>query len=103
MQLAGVVGVGVERGYLEGDVLAVYADALPIERGGELQRDAGERDLAVVADGDEGADGDLLLGGAEMNVQAVGSEADGLALARLLTRSVSRLPWMVARRAGWSG
>ena len=39
------------------------ADALPIERRGNLQRDMIERGFAVVADGDGGADGDLMRGG----------------------------------------
>ena len=80
MQLAGVVGVGVERGYWKGDVVAVDANPLPVERGGDLQRDARERGFAVVADGEERADGDLLLGGAQMDVQIEGGEGDGLAL-----------------------
>ncbi len=67
-KLAGVIDVGVERGDGEGDVVAGEADALPVERRGDLQRDVGERRFAVVAHGDEGADGDLLRGGAEMHV-----------------------------------
>ena len=54
VQLAGVVGVGVERGDREGSVVAADANALPVERGGDLQRDAGERRFAVVADGERG-------------------------------------------------
>ena len=53
MQLAGVVGVGVERGHGKGCVPAADANPLPVERGGDLQRDARERRLAVVADGDQ--------------------------------------------------
>ena len=37
-------------------------------------------DLAVVAHGDEGADGDVMLGGAEMHVHVEGGEGDGTAL-----------------------
>ena len=56
------------------------ANALPVERGGDLQRDVGERGFAVVAHGDEGADGDVLLGGAQMHVHIEVGEGDGLAL-----------------------
>ena len=80
VQLAGVVGVGVEGGDRECGVAAENANALPVERGGDLQRNAGERGLAVVADGEEGAHGDLLLGGVEVHVHVEGNEGDGLAL-----------------------
>jgi len=69
-----VVGVGIEGGDGEGDVFAGDADALPVEGGGDLERDVGEGGFAVVADGDEGADGDVLLGGAEMDVHVVSGE-----------------------------
>jgi hypothetical protein len=42
-----------------------------------LQRDAGERGLAVVADGELGADGKVLLRRAEMHVEVEGGEGDG--------------------------
>ena len=48
---------------VKGDVVAGDANALPVERRRDLQRDVGERRFAVVAHGDEGADGDVLLGG----------------------------------------
>jgi hypothetical protein len=80
MQLAAVVGVGVEGGDRECGVAAENADALPVERGGDLERNAGERGLAIVADGEEGAHGDLLLGGVEVHVHVEGNEGDGLAL-----------------------
>ena len=62
VQLAGVVDVGVERGDGERRIRPCDANALPVERGGDLQRNAREGGFAVVAHGDEGADGDLLLG-----------------------------------------
>ena len=63
VQLAGVVGVGVDGGDLEGGLaLCVEREWLPVERGGDLQGDAGERGFAVVADGEQGANGDLLVG-----------------------------------------
>ena len=80
MKLAGVVDVGVERGDGVEGVVAGDANALPVERGGDLQRDVGEGGFAVVAHGDEGADGDLLLGGAQMHVHVEGGEGEGLAL-----------------------
>src|SRR5580658_4471631 len=39
VELAGVVGVGVEGGDEKGHITAEDADALPVERGGDLQRD----------------------------------------------------------------
>ena len=45
VKLAGVVGVGVEGGDGEGYVVAGDADALPIERRRDLQRNVGERRL----------------------------------------------------------
>ena len=80
VKLAGVVDVGVERGDGEGDVVAGEANAFPVERGRDLQRDVGEGGLAVVAHGEEGADGDLLRGGTQMHVHVEGGEGDGLAL-----------------------
>ena len=115
VQLAGVVGVGVERGDGEGDVAAGDADALPVERRGDLQRNVGERGFAVVAHGDERADGDLVFGGAEMHVHVEGGEGDGLALgvggggrgdhlgtARLEARR-GRPGWWSGRFRRWSG
>ena len=80
VKLAGVVDVGVERGDGVEGVVGGDANALPVERGGDLQRDVGEGGFAVVAHGDEGADGDLLLGGAQMHVHVEGGEGEGLAL-----------------------
>ena len=51
VQLAGVVGVGIDGVYLEGNIFCADANVLPIERGGNLQWNAGERSFAVVADG----------------------------------------------------
>ena len=80
VKLAGVVNVGVERGDGVDNVVGGDANALPVERRGNLQRDMRERGFAVVAHGDEGADGDLLLGGAQMHVHVEGGEGEGLAL-----------------------
>ena len=75
-----MVGVGVENGYLEGDVVLIESNALPGEGAGDLQRDVGEGLLAVVAEGEQGADGDVLFRRAEMDVKVEGGEGDGLAL-----------------------
>ncbi len=80
MQLTGVIDIGVERGDGEGNVAAVDANALPIEGRGDLQRDAGERGVAVVADGNCCANGNLMLGRVEMHIQIEAGEADGLPL-----------------------
>jgi hypothetical protein len=64
-----VVGVGVEDGDDEGHLAAVEADELPVEVGGELERQVGQRGFAVVAEGEQGADGEMALGGAEMDVE----------------------------------
>ncbi len=82
VQLAGVVGVGVDGGDVEGDVVSLAvgggdANALPVERGGDLEGDAGERGLAVVADGEQGANGDLLVGREKMDVEIEGGHGDG--------------------------
>jgi hypothetical protein len=74
VQLAGVVGVGVDGGCLKRNVVGVDANALPVERGGDLQRNMGERGDAVVADGDESANGDLLVCRAKMDVEIKGGE-----------------------------
>ncbi len=79
MKLAGVIDVRVERGDGEGDVARGNADRFPVERRGDLQRDLGERGMAVVADGEQSADADLLRGGAEMHVHVECGEGDGLA------------------------
>ncbi len=60
VELAGVVGVGVEGGDREADVAAGDADALPVEGRGDLQRNARQRRVAGVADGDKCACGELL-------------------------------------------
>ncbi len=80
MQLAGMVGVGVERGYGDGRVFAVDANPFPVERGGDLQRNAGERSFAVVAHRDQRADGNMLLRGEQPHVHIEVSEGHGLAL-----------------------
>ncbi len=80
VELAGVVGVRVERGHGEGDAAAGEADLFPVERRGDLQRDAGERGFAVVADGDAGADGDVLRRGLQANVEVERGEGDGEAV-----------------------
>jgi hypothetical protein len=48
---------------------AVEANLLPVERGGDLERNVAERALAVVANGEEGADGDLLSRRVEPEVE----------------------------------
>ena len=40
----------------------------------------GQRSFAVVANGDDGADGDVLGGWVQMNIEIEVSEGDGLAL-----------------------
>src|SRR5580658_8057354 len=79
VELAGVVGVRVEGGYGEGCVACAETDALPGEGAGDLQRDVGEGLAAVIADGEQGADGEVLVGGAEADVEIEVSEGDGLA------------------------
>ena len=49
MQLARMVGVGIECGHGKGDVFDVDANPLPVERGGDLKRDVRQRRIAVVA------------------------------------------------------
>ena len=80
MQLAGVVGVGINGGYLKGNVLCAETNVLPIECGGDLQGDAGKRGFAVVANGEQYADCDLLVCRSEVNVKIKSCEGDGLAL-----------------------
>ena len=85
MELAGVVDVGVEGGLLERSVVefrirAGDADLLPIERRGELQGEMGKGRGAFIADGEDGADGDVVAGGAEVNVEVEGGVSDGEAL-----------------------
>ena len=114
VKLAGVIGVGVERGDGEGDIAAGEANALPVERRRDLQRDVGERRLAVVAHSEQGADGDLLLGGAQMHVHVEGGEGDGFALgvggdgsadglAAELRLRRDRRWWWSGRFRRWSG
>jgi hypothetical protein len=45
-----------------------------------LERNAGERGLAVVAEGDEDADSDLLGGGKKMDVEVEGGKFDSLVI-----------------------
>ena len=113
VQLAGVVGVGVDGGHLEGESLilasgAVEANLLPVERGGDLERNAAERALAVVADGDEGADGNLLGRRVEPDVEVEAGEGDGLTLGRLCRGQLAfsgHLRWgqLRLRREGLGG
>jgi len=82
VQLAGMVGVGVDGDDVEGDGERLCAgsgeaNAFPVERGGDLERNEGQRGVAVVAEGEEGADGDLLIGGEKMDVEIEGVETDG--------------------------
>jgi len=44
-----------------------------------LQRDVSERRFAVVADGDEGADRDVLIGSAQVHVHVKGDKGHSLA------------------------
>ena len=85
MELAGVVHVRVDGGLLERGVVKIGiragdADLLPVERRGELQGKMREGRGAAVADGEDGADGDVVIGGAEVNVEVESGVGDGLAL-----------------------
>jgi len=71
--------VGVEGGDGEGDVAAGEANSFPVERRGDLERNVSKRGAAVIAQGEESANGDLLRGRAEMNVQVEGGEGEGFA------------------------
>ena len=51
---------------------------VPSSRGGNLQRDPRERELAGIAYGDQTAHGDLLSGGVEADVEIEAGEGDGL-------------------------
>ena len=80
VKLAGVIGVGVERGDGVESVRGGDADALPVQRRGDFKRDFGQRGFAVVAHGDEGAHGDFMFRGAQMHVHVEFGEGQGLAL-----------------------
>ena len=80
VQLAGMVGVGVERGYLQRNVLAQNADALPGERGRELERDMAEGSLAVVANGEDRSYGNVTVRGVQTDIHVEVGGGDGLAL-----------------------
>ena len=77
VELAGMVGVGVERGDGERRIAAGEANLFEGERRRELQGDAGEGGLAVVAHGDEGPCGDAMGSGLQMDVEVVGGEGEG--------------------------
>ena len=83
---AGVVGVGVDEVGGEGERSgraageAAGGDGVPVQRGGDLEDEAGERGGAVVAEGEAGADGDCGGGGSEVDVEVVGGEGEGAAL-----------------------
>ena len=72
-------------------VVAGDADALPVERRRDLQRNAREWGLAGVADGDECACGELLRGGVEAHVEIKAGDGDCLALGVVNGRSVGGL------------
>ena len=80
MKLAGVVDVGVERGDGEGRFAAGDANALPGERGRNLQRDVGERGFAAIAQGDLGTNGNLMLEETQVHFEIEIGEGDGLAV-----------------------
>jgi hypothetical protein len=69
VELAGVVGVGVEDGHGKGHLLAVDADLFPVQVGGKLQRQVCERRLAVVADRDQSTHGEMAFGRAQADVE----------------------------------
>ena len=68
VKLAGVIDVGIEGGDGEDVIAAGEANALPIERRGDLQWNVSERGVAVIAHSEERTDGDLLRGGTKMHV-----------------------------------
>ena len=69
VQLAGVVGVGVDGGERVRYVAASDANAFPVEGRGDLQRNARQRRGACVAHGDKSACGELLCGGIEADIE----------------------------------
>jgi hypothetical protein len=77
---ASVIGVGFDRVLEEGEGLAVSRDGVPAQRGAELENEAGERGLAIVADGEGGAGGEPGGGRGEMEVEVVSGEGGGGAL-----------------------
>jgi hypothetical protein len=115
MQLARVVGVGIDCGHLKGGVLAaafrgIDPDDLPLKRRRDLQQDACERDLAVVAHRDHSAHGDLLGCFAEMHIQIEIGKRDGPALSvfgkgpgACLNRGLRRLCGGLPIRVGRAG
>jgi len=108
MQLARVINVGAEGSHLKSDVFAlasraVDANAFPVERGGDLQRKAGQRGLAVVAHGKQSADGNMLLRRAQMNVEVEGGEGHGLTFGILGGGRGARLNRRLGRGLGGVG
>ena len=55
-------------------------EGVPVGGGGDVEDEAGERGGAVVAHGEDGADGDSGGGGSEVDVEVVGGEGEGGAL-----------------------
>ncbi len=79
VKLAGVIGVRIEDGDREGYVFAGDQDALPIELRGDLQRNAGQRRFAVIADGQERAYCHLAGRRPQMHVEVEICVSHGLA------------------------
>ena len=80
VEAAGVVGVGVQSSDGKRDVLEIDTDAVPVERRRNLERDVGKRCFAVVAQGEEGADRDVLIGGVQVHVHVEISKGYGVAI-----------------------
>ena len=74
VELAGVVGVGVEGCHLKRNVLAEHANAFPVERGRDLERNAAEWGFAVIAHGEQGANRDLVGGRVQVDVHIKAGE-----------------------------
>ena len=83
VQLPRMVCVGVQRRHLEGHVFGVHANPLPVQRRGDLQRDARQRSLAVVAHRHQRAHGDLLGSRTQPNVHVEARKGDRLPLSVL--------------------
>ena len=79
-----MVGIGVDDVLDEGEGGAAgggdKAGGIPVEGGGDLQCDAGERLAAGVAQGELGAHGEMAGGGHETGVEIVGGEEEAGAL-----------------------
>ena len=92
MQLARVIGVGVQRGDRKGNIFACDANLLPVERRGDLQRNVRERSLAVIAHRHEAANGDLVRGGVKPHIEIEAGKGDGAAVGVFKGRLVTILP-----------